>query len=59
MAVKRMGAADALSQEFAREHSDRLWKQLMAPPGAAESSPGERRRDAVAALALALVARCS
>jgi hypothetical protein len=29
VAVKRMGSLDALSREFAREHSDRLWKQLV------------------------------
>src|SRR5690242_4776057 len=29
VAVKRMGGLDALSREFAREHSDRLWKQLV------------------------------
>lgn len=29
VAVKRMGALDAISNEFAREHSDRLWKQLV------------------------------
>jgi hypothetical protein len=29
VAVKRMGALDALSREFAREHSGRLWKQLV------------------------------
>jgi hypothetical protein len=29
VAVKRMGDLDALSREFAREHSGRLWKQLM------------------------------
>src|SRR5918992_1338500 len=28
VAVKRMGELDALSREFAREHSGRLWKQL-------------------------------
>src|SRR5512133_212517 len=27
--VKRMGDLDTLSREFAREHSGRLWKQLM------------------------------
>src|ERR671932_152584 len=26
--VKRMGELDSLSREFAREHSERLWKQL-------------------------------
>ena len=29
IAVKRMGAIDALSREFARENSSRLWKQLV------------------------------
>ena len=29
IAVKRMGALDTLSREFAREHSERLWKQLV------------------------------
>jgi hypothetical protein len=29
VAVKRMGSLDDLSREFAREHSERLWKQLV------------------------------
>ena len=29
VAVKRMGSLDDLSREFAREHSGRLWKQLV------------------------------
>lgn len=29
IAVKRMGDLDALSREYAREHSGRLWKQLV------------------------------
>ncbi len=29
VAVKRMGAINVLTREFAREHSDRLWKQLV------------------------------
>ena len=33
VAVKRMGSLDALSREFAREHSDRLWKQLVLVNG--------------------------
>ena len=36
IAVKRMGSLDALSREFAREHSERLWKQLVMAPGADE-----------------------
>ena len=33
VAVKRMGDLDALSREFAREHSGRLWKQLVLSGG--------------------------
>src|ERR687894_3233970 len=29
VAVKRVGDVDTLSREFAREHSGRLWKQLV------------------------------
>jgi hypothetical protein len=29
IAVKRLGGVDELSREFAREHSERLWKQLV------------------------------
>lgn len=32
IAVKRMGSRDALSLEFARAHSNRLWKQLLLVP---------------------------
>ncbi|MDO8435370.1 MAG: permease prefix domain 1-containing protein, partial [bacterium] len=56
VSVKRMGALDALSREFAREHSDRLWKQLMVLP----SDPGEPeagvRWDAFVAFSLAVAA---
>jgi hypothetical protein len=37
VAVKRMGSLDALSREFARAHSDRLWKQLVIAPDSEES----------------------
>jgi hypothetical protein len=33
VAVKRMGDLDSLSREFAREHSGRLWKQLVLGAG--------------------------
>ena len=33
VAVKRMGDLDSLSREFAREHSGRLWKQLVLSGG--------------------------
>jgi hypothetical protein len=38
VAVKRMGSLDALSREFARAHSERLWKQLVMAPDADEAS---------------------
>jgi hypothetical protein len=55
IAVKRMGSLDALSREFAREHSERLWKQLViAPDGAA---PGTATRgETLLVLALAMAA---
>jgi hypothetical protein len=42
VAVKRMGQLDELSREFAREHSGRLWKQLVlaADDEPARSSSG-------------------
>ncbi len=40
VAVKRMGDLDALSREFAREYSERLWKQLVVAPGTAEPGDG-------------------
>ncbi len=36
IAVKRLGDLDGLSREFAREHSGRLWKQLLVGAGGAE-----------------------
>ena len=46
VAVKRLGGLDDLSREFAREHSDRLWKQLM--------TPGESRAPRTGGLVLAV-----
>ena len=37
VSVKRMGNLDDVSREFAREHSDRLWKQLVLVPDARDS----------------------
>ncbi len=56
VAVKRMGDLDALSREFAREHSDRLWKQLVVVPADAGEPRAGARTDAVVALGLAAVA---
>jgi hypothetical protein len=45
VAVKRMGSLDELSREFAREHSERLWKQLVltGDPGSPAADPRSRR----------------
>ena len=56
VAVKRMGDLDALSREFAREHSERLWKQLVVVPSDADDSRAPARRDALVAFALAVAA---
>lgn len=56
VAVKRMGDLDALSREFAREHSDRLWKQLVAPSAAEGEGRTAGRTDAVVAFCLAVAA---
>lgn len=53
VAVKRLGAIDALSREFAREHSDRLWKQLLVAPPEDAQARRAMREDALVALALA------
>jgi hypothetical protein len=42
VAVKRMGNLDVLSREFALEHSERLWKQLVMPGASGESGTGPR-----------------
>lgn len=53
VAVKRMGGLDDLSREFAREHSERLWKQLVI----AEPEPvATRSRALLLAIGLAVAA---
>jgi hypothetical protein len=56
VAVKRMGALDALSREFAREHSDRLWKQLVVVPSDSGDLRARARTDAIVAFCLAVAA---
>jgi hypothetical protein len=56
VAVKRMGALDELTREFAREHSDRLWKQLVVLPEDVRDQGGRTRSDAFVAFALAVAA---
>jgi hypothetical protein len=56
VAVKRMGALDELTREFAREHSDRLWKQLVVLPEDVRVRGERTRSDAFVAFALAVAA---
>src|SRR5829696_4102324 len=60
VAVKRMGNLDALSREFAREfareHSDRLWKQLVVSPSDTGEPQPAARTDAIVAFCLAAAA---
>jgi hypothetical protein len=56
VAVKRMGDLDALSREFAREHSERLWKQLVVVPSDAGEPRARARTDAIVAFGLAVAA---
>ncbi|MET7710170.1 permease prefix domain 1-containing protein [Micromonospora sp. NPDC005189] len=44
VAVKRMGSLDELSREFAREHSERLWKQLVLTGDSGSPATGTRSR---------------
>lgn len=50
IAVRRLGAVDALSREYAAEHSDRLWKQLVL---GSDEAPSARGLSVALALAVA------
>ena len=52
VAIKRMGRLDDLSREYAREHADRLWKQLVL----SGDEPSVRASGMVLALGLAVAA---
>ncbi len=56
VAVKRMGALDAISNEFAREHSERLWKQLVMSSAVSVRSGGGAQTEAIVVLALVTLA---
>ncbi len=56
VAVKRMGSLDALSREFARAHSERLWKQLVIASDTADQPPDTKRSEIVVVIALAVAA---
>lgn len=58
VAVKRIGNLDSLSREFALEHSERLWKQLVVTPDSSDATQDTSRphSDAFVAFALAVAA---
>jgi hypothetical protein len=56
IAVKRMGSLDALSREYAIEHSERLWKQLVIDPESAGEPKSATRLEAAIVLGLAVAA---
>jgi hypothetical protein len=56
VAVKRMGDVDTLSREFAREHSGRLWKQLVLSGDDAPQRPSTGWMEALVFACAAAVA---
>lgn len=56
VAVKRMGNLDALSREFAREHSERLWKQLVVGADSEGNAKDSGRFELMVVLGLAVLA---
>jgi hypothetical protein len=54
VAVKRMGSLDEVSREFAREHSERLWKQLVLPGDSTDPTTKRSRADLWAMLICAV-----
>jgi hypothetical protein len=56
VAVKRLGSLDSLSREFAREHSERLWKQLVIAPEPAGERGKTARTETLVVLGLAVAA---
>ncbi len=53
VALGRLGSVDEISREFAREHSERLWKQLVLAPAPSPDGTGRTRRELPVVLALA------
>src|SRR5262249_1813139 len=56
VAIKRIGNLDELSREFALEHSERLWKQLVMSSSGNGESDASPRKEAFVAIALAIAA---
>lgn len=56
VAVMRMGSLDTLSREFARAHSERLWKQLVLAPNSADEPANTAGAETLVVLILAVAA---
>jgi hypothetical protein len=56
VAVKRIGSLDAVSREFAREHAERLWKQLVVSDVDGTPAAATTRAEALIAVGLAILA---
>ncbi|MFA6109726.1 MAG: permease prefix domain 1-containing protein [Candidatus Latescibacterota bacterium] len=56
VAVRRLGSLDELSREFGREHSERLWKQLVSAPSATRGSGNPARTEVLVVFCLAGIA---
>ncbi len=56
VAVKRLGSLDAVSGEFAREYSERMWKQLVVAPAAGASPANTYATKAVGLACAAAIA---
>lgn len=54
VSIKRMGNLDAVSREFAREHSERLWKQLVLLPEGPSTAGVPPWRELAVVLSLAV-----
>ena len=54
VAIKRLGNLDAVSREFAREHSERLWKQLVLVPDKSDTANAPPWRELAVVLTLAV-----
>jgi hypothetical protein len=53
IAVKRIGRLDEVAREFVREHSDRLWKQLVVGVDGGDGTPSSGGEAAALAFAVA------
>ena len=56
VAVKRMGSLDAVSRELARDHSERLWKQLVVAPDDPGNADATVRIEGIVVLCFAVAA---